>query len=219
MNEGNYPLWAALCTVLTYWLMTGNKEVSGARLQSFANRRTHSLARIGIAAVISSASAYLRNGGSLLGAFQEQAGHSFATRRMTYERLVSILQSRKLGSESPEQVRTVAYGLEVACELSALLGCQASRCLDAVGAAHRRMAKLDQAKAAAFATPKATVKLLSALPVLTLAFGSLMGAHPLAFLLEPGAGTICLALGGAAYVVGLLWMRALLKDLDEKVGT
>ncbi|WP_201736541.1 pilus assembly protein [Bifidobacterium xylocopae] len=206
-------VWAALAVLLAW-----PHSSSASRLRAFGARRGGELTRIGIAAVISSLSAYMRNGGTLVGAFEEQAGRTFATRRVSYGRVRSMLEARRMPKETVSQVSSVAYALEVSCCLSERLGCQASRCLDAVGASYRRMDRLARARGAAFAMPKATVKLLSALPVLTLVLGSLLGAHPLAFLLKPGAGSICLLLGVACYLLGLLWMRALLKDMDEQAG-
>lgn len=212
------PFWAAAWTVLALALRQPARSASCSRLMGLGASGQGGLVRIGLAAVISSLSAYLRNGGGLVGAFEEQAGRSFATRRVSYARARAMLDERRLPQETNDQVEAVAYALVVACRLSVTLGCEASRCLEAVGSAYRRMARLAQAKAAAFAMPKATVKLLTALPLLTLAFGSLLGARPLSFLLKPGAGTLCLALGGSCYLLGLLWMRALLRDLDDKAA-
>ncbi|BDR55351.1 pilus assembly protein [Bombiscardovia apis] len=212
------PAWAAMWAALAIYFGLMPTVESCERLATVVSQRRRHLPRIGIEATISSLSAYMRNGGTLVGAFEEQSGRRFATRKINYERARAMLEGRKLRQENDKQVRAVAYALAVSCKLSSLLGCEASRCLDAVGAAHRRMARLAQAKDAAFAMPKATMKLLTALPLLTLAFGSLLGARPLAFLLKPGIGTLCLIFGGVSYALGLLWMRALLKELDEKVG-
>lgn len=39
-----------------------------------------------------------------------------------------------------------------------------------------------------------------------------MGAHPLLFLFGSQRGLVCLVSGGCCYVVGLVWMRALMRD-------
>ena len=63
----------------------------------------------------------------------------------------------------------------------------------AVAASLKRRRLLDDLRANAFAMPQATVKLLMALPLLTVMLGECMGAHPLRFLVEDVKGWMCLA--------------------------
>lgn len=63
--------------------------------------------------------------------------------------------------------------------------------------------------AAALAGARASAVVLSALPVLGIALGQLMGAAPLRVLLSPGAGTVLLPLGAALIAAGLLWTDAI----------
>jgi tight adherence protein B len=64
-----------------------------------------------------------------------------------------------------------------------------------------------QSLAASLAAPRATVRLLAALPVVGLALGGVLGARPLAFLLDSPAGLGCLAIAAAFDVIGLRWGR------------
>lgn len=187
------------------------------RLSLLLEQQTKQISRTGIGVVIASLSAYLRNGGTILGAFQDQAGHNFATHAITYARIREIVEKKSFNNETRAQVEAASYALYVSCRLSTVLGCEASRCIDAVGAVHRRIDRLERLKATAFAMPKATVKLLMALPALTLAFGTLLGAHPLAFLVTSEAGVICLCIGVVFYTMGWCWIRALLRDVNGKL--
>ncbi len=58
---------------------------------------------------------------------------------------------------------------------------------------------------AGMAGARATAAILAGLPVLGLALGQLMGAHPVAFLLSGGAGGWFLLVGVAFVCCGLLW--------------
>lgn len=212
------PLWAgiwAFLTVLAAQPVGGS--CGGGRLRTLLKQRSRVLGVTGIGATVAALSAYLRNGGNVLDAFQEQAGRNFATCKVTYPRIREMLEARSLRQETENNVDAVAYALQVSCHLSALLGCEASRCIDAVGASYRRLSHLEHLKDKAFAMPKATMKLLVALPVLTLALGSMLGAKPLAFLLTPGAGFLCLSLGLSCYALGWWWMLALQREMNRKI--
>lgn len=64
--------------------------------------------------------------------------------------------------------------------------------------------------------PKATVKLLMALPQLTVLLGEGMGAHPLTFLVSGVKGLACLGFALCCYTFGLIWIRALMRQDDMK---
>lgn len=68
----------------------------------------------------------------------------------------------------------------------------------------------------AFAMPKATMKLLMALPLLTVLLGEGMGAHSLAFLVSGVKGLACLGFALCCYTFGLIWIRALMRQDDMK---
>lgn len=63
--------------------------------------------------------------------------------------------------------------------------------------------------AAQLAAPRATARLLAALPVLGLLLGTALGLRPFAFLLNVPAGLACLALGVTLTAAGLLWTHHL----------
>ena len=103
-----------------------------------------------------------------------------------------------------------------ACQLSLTLGCETGRCLQAVAESLKRQRLLDDLRSNAFAMPKATVKLLMALPLLTVLLGEGMGAHSLAFLVSGVKGLACLGFALCCYTFGLIWIRALMRQDDMK---
>ena len=113
-----------------------------------------------------------------------------------------------------------AAELHAACRLSLTLGCETGRCLQAVAESLKRQRLLDDLRANAFAMPKATVKLLMALPQLTVLLGEGMGAHPLTFLFSGVRGWTCLGFACVCYGFGLVWIRALMRqdDMDGKTA-
>jgi tight adherence protein B len=62
---------------------------------------------------------------------------------------------------------------------------------------------------AQLAGPRATARLLAVLPVLGLAMGGSLGAHPLPFLFGTLPGLACLILGAGLDALGLWWTRRL----------
>ncbi|MBT1174232.1 pilus assembly protein [Bifidobacterium sp. LC6] len=167
--------------------------------------------RIGIAQSLTAVIARMNAGGTLVEAYEELYGSRFATRKLTRPRLDTVLQRIRLPDETTQQVSRAAHGAYAAVQLSERLGCRISPCLEVVLASYRQLRLLQHARAQALAMPKATVGLLSVLPVGTILLGELMGGYPLRFLLGSARGWVCLALGGCGYVAGLAWTRALLK--------
>lgn len=128
-----------------------------------------------------------------------------------------MLLARSLsGKETPRQVERAAVELHVACRLSESLGCEAVRCMEAVARTYRRGAAMQDMKHGAAAMPQATAQLLCALPACTVLLGELFGAGPLGFLFGSPQGLMCLVSGGGAYACGLLWMRGLLRGVDQE---
>lgn len=175
-------------------------------------RTTAALPRSGIAQVLASAIARMAGGGTLVEAFEEQFGGRFAVRRLTPQRLTDLFERRRLPDESRAQSVRAAMGAAAAATVSEELGCRAVPCLEAVLDVYSHMRLMQNMRAQAFAVPQATVGLLSALPAIAVVLGELMGAHPLLFLFGSQRGLVCLVSGGCCYVVGLVWMRALMRD-------
>lgn len=177
-----------------------------------ATRAAEALPRSGIAHVLAAVIARLKSGGTMVEAFEEQIDGCFAVRKLTMQRLADLFTRRCLPDESHVQVMRAAVGVSAAAAVSEELGCRAVPCLEAVLGVYRQMRLMQNLKAQAFAVPKATIGLLSSLPLVAVALGELMGARPLMFLFGSQQGLACLASGGCCYAVGLIWVRCLLRD-------
>ena len=186
---------------------------AAARLKAMSVKPAAQSDRPGLAVLIASLLAFVDNGGGLIEAFEEASGRRFATQEVTRERVMAMLENRCLPQERGPTLTIMAQALMACYGLSAIMGCRASDGLRTVAVMQRRRAALDEAREKAFAVPRATIRLLSILPVLTIIMGEFMGARPLTFLCRPGPGTICLILGAVFYVLGLVWIHQLMNDL------
>lgn len=181
---------------------------------SVVAEQTH---KAGVLSCVDALRASVKAGGSLEEAFAETGGKPLCeTATMPdLEQLRSILYAQLGPKETMAQADQVAIELDLACRLSKTLGCEASHCLDAVASSYKRNRMMKNLKDNAFTVPRSTVKLLSLLPLATLVLAQLMGAAPIVFLFGNAAGRVCLLLGTGTYVLGMLWMKALMDGVDE----
>lgn len=163
----------------------------------------------GIASVIAAIIARTASGGNVRDAFREQYGMEFATSIITPARAAATLRRHATTDETEQDIVRIARQLASACLLSERLGCGAAHCLQSVSDSYRRDCRARDLRREAFAAPKATIVLLSVLPLATVGLGEFMGARPLAFLFGSAKGAVCLFLGLAWYAIGLLWIRQL----------
>lgn len=101
--------------------------------------------------------------------------------------------------------RDVPAALLAAGRLAARTGAPLADVLDRVGAAMARDAESAGQRTAALAGPRATARLLAWLPASGVVLGFLLGADPLAVLLDGGAGTLLLVLGALLTAAGRAW--------------
>lgn len=114
-----------------------------------------------------------------------------------------------------------AHGLRrmaAAWELSGTTGAPLAPALDRVAATlaedHRLAAVLDSELAA----PRATARLLAALPVVGLGLGVVLGGDPIRFLTDEPAGQGCLLLGTALACAGTVWVERIAGDPTTRDG-
>ena len=163
----------------------------------------------GIASVIATIIARTASGGNVRDAVREQYGMEFATSTITPARAAATLRRHATTDETEQDIVRIARQLTSACLLSERLGCGAAHCLQSGSDSSRRDCRARDLRREAFAAPKATIVLLSVLPLATVGLGEFMGARPLAFLFGSAKGAVCLFLGLAWYAIGLLWIRQL----------
>ncbi|MEJ5921504.1 pilus assembly protein [Bifidobacterium thermophilum] len=177
-------------------------------------RRAESRTAMGLDAALAMLAAGVRAGGMLEEALSRLSGRE-PVRAVDRFAVVRALAGHARDGESAYLER-IAVEVCAAARLSGRLGCELGPCLDAVGVSFRRAVGRDRLVAQAAAMPKATVKLLLALPAGTWAFGMLLGANPLAVLCASPAGWVCLMLGAGGYVSGALWVRAMLRAMLDQ---
>jgi tight adherence protein B len=102
-------------------------------------------------------------------------------------------------------LRAVAAAWDVA----ARSGAAPATVLSRVAAGLRSDADARAEVTAALSPPRATAKLLAALPIFGVGLGVSMGAQPVQFLLHTGAGALCLTLGAALALLGMWWVERL----------
>lgn len=232
------PLWSMMLAMLAVCLWPWPGDGVAGRIRLEGTRRNHGAGsidcnnagiiagsstgeknntarRIGVAQMLTAMIARMNSGGTLFEACEEQYGRRFATREITIHRLAAAFERRRMPDETRMQAARAARGAYAAAKVSERLGCRASPCLEVVLAGYRQMRLLQNLQSQALAVPKATVGMLSALPVVTMLLGELMGAHPMEFLLGSAQGLACLLAGCCCYVIGLLWVRALLRGGAE----
>lgn len=187
------------------------KAAESAELTDSAGTAMPCLPSIDGVACVSALQASVKSGATLVGAFEELGGMPFATAELTPFRIRLVVRARSLPKERREQIDLLSGELYAACRLSADLGCETSHCLDVVASSLKRRRLMDDLRANVFAMPQATVKLLLALPLVTLLLGETIGARPFAFLFGNSKGLLCLGFAACCYALGLLWVRVLMK--------
>jgi tight adherence protein B len=98
-------------------------------------------------------------------------------------------------------------------QLAQRTGAPLADVLDGVAGALRQESALAADVEAALAGPRATVRLLTVLPIGAVALGQLIGAHPLRVLVMTGPGQVC-AVGGLLLLgLGRWWMARLVRGV------
>jgi len=118
------------------------------------------------------------------------------------------LRARLAGLDDATGRRAVAAAA-ASVEVCERTGAPPALVLRRLAAALREDADADDARAAALAAPRATARVLLALPLVGLVLGTLAGAAPLAVLTGTPLGRACAAGGLVLAGAGLLWVRRL----------
>ena len=132
------------------------------------------------------------------GALPADAWDQAAARRP----LVAAAMAR---GRDPSVARATA-GARAAAQLAQELGAPPADVLDRTVGALVEAAAAQTAREAALAGPRASARLLGALPLAGFALGVALGADPASVLLDGGPGTVCLVVGVVLYAVGARWV-------------
>ncbi|NSX25800.1 type II secretion system F family protein [Gardnerella vaginalis] len=115
-------------------------------------------------------------------------------------------------AKKQKDIRKIAQSLMSVYKLSNSIGCPMADCVQAVADSYYANKRVDDLSAEVFAMPKATIKLLIALPFLSLLTGQLLGANPILMIFTNYKGYTLLSVGMAFYAVGVIWVARILKN-------
>lgn len=96
-----------------------------------------------------------------------------------------------------------------AWQITQATGASLTAAMDAVAQRQLEERALTRLVAAELAAPRATGRLLAALPLLGMGMGTAFGGNPVIFLLSSAIGNCCLLLGVALVCTGVLWSERL----------
>lgn len=103
------------------------------------------------------------------------------------------------------------HALHAAWSLSEDVGAPLADALQTVAVAIRQDGDVEADIESALAAPRATARLLAALPIAGLGLGELIGAHPVSLLVHTPLGRVCAVLGLALTGAGQWWTRCLVR--------
>lgn len=115
-------------------------------------------------------------------------------------------------AKKQKDIRKIAQSLMSVYKLSNSIGCPMADCVQSVADSYYANKRVDDLSAEVFAMPKATIKLLIALPFLSLLTGQLLGANPILMIFTNYKGYTLLGVGMAFYAVGVIWVARILKN-------
>lgn len=115
-------------------------------------------------------------------------------------------------AKKQKDIRKIAQSLMSVYKLSNSIGCPMADCVQAVADSYYANKRVDDLSAEVFAMPKATIKLLIALPFLSLLTGQLLGTNPILMIFTSYKGYTLLSVGMAFYAVGVIWVARILKN-------
>jgi tight adherence protein B len=122
-------------------------------------------------------------------------------------------QALTTGPCPPDAAAPLA-ALAAAWRVAERTGAPTADVLDRLAAGLRADAQVQDARDAALAAPRATARLLVALPLAGLALGAAVGADPLRVLVATGPGRFCGAAGVACTAAAWAWTRALVRTAE-----
>ncbi len=120
--------------------------------------------------------------------------------------------SARQRSKVRKDMRKVAQSLMSVYELSSSIGCSMTDCVQAVSDSYHANKRVNDLSSEVFAMPKATIRLLTALPFLALLTGQLLGVNPVLMIFTSSRGYALLGIGLLFYAIGLVWVTWIMKS-------
>lgn len=113
-------------------------------------------------------------------------------------------------ADGPEWRLTAA-----AWDLAERSGAPLAPALERLARALRSLHELRERRRTLLAAPVSTIRLVTLLPLLSIAMGTMLGFEPLTVLLS-ATGVWLLVLGGALLTLGVVWSRALVSQVEQQ---
>lgn len=149
-------------------------------------------------------------------------GRALEAAAVVLPELGSVAVVSRMGGDVPAALREAVENdsaatarLAAAWAVATTSGAGLAPVLDRVAAELRAEQTLRNEVAAQLAGPRASARLLAALPVLGVGLGWGAGADPLAFLLGTPLGLACLVAGAVLATLGLVWVERLAKAAER----
>ncbi|MET1019348.1 MAG: type II secretion system F family protein, partial [Microterricola sp.] len=114
-------------------------------------------------------------------------------------------------SQSEQRAAAAWMALAAAWAVAGEAGAPLAATLRGLAATFRDQAQLERELAVALAGPRATARMVGAMPLIGVLFGALLGFDTIGTLFGTAPGLLCLALGGALMLAGAGWSRALVR--------
>lgn len=108
--------------------------------------------------------------------------------------------------------------MAIAWHVSTATGAPLAAVLEELAASARRHVADLRRRRAAVAGPRATARVLTAMPAMGLALGALIGVDPVTALVGSAPGRVCLLGGIVAWLAGHLWSTILLRSAGHHAG-
>lgn len=129
-------------------------------------------------------------------------------------------RAARLGGDVPAALRTDAEyapllaAVAAAWGVSEHTGAALADVLDRIADGHRRTIDVRRSLQVEVAGPRATARLMSALPVVAIGFAALLGADPLSWFLSSWLGLACLTTGAGLTGAGYLWLSRIVRSVE-----
>jgi len=127
-----------------------------------------------------------------------------------------IVEVLRAGGARARSGRRAAAALAAACRFTHLLGAPLAGVLDVVADGIDESAAAEDARRIARSGPATSARVLTALPLVGVAAGEALGAHPLERFADGGIGTVCLVVGVVCLAAGHLTSRRMLRRVEDR---
>ena len=127
---------------------------------------------------------------------------------------ISIIRQRmNPGAQRHRELKQLAVCWKVAADSGSGMSAAVSRLIQSLRENEELRSTLD----AELASPRATAKVLSGLPLIGLLMGIAMGADPIGWLLGNPLGIACLICGLGFSCLGMFWSRRLVRSVEQRL--